>query len=433
MVATILVVVAVYGVREVTAQDEPLRLPVLPDIPFDYDAELPAYLLENNFGPEFTAQNAAIDNDNTPADNPVTAAGATLGRVLFYDRQLSANQTTSCASCHIQANGFSDPATRSVGLLGGRTSRHSMSLVNARFFAPGSFFWDTRSPTLEDQVLQPIVDPLEMDMALDEAVAVVAAQDYYRPLFEAAFGDSEVSSEKISLALAQFVRSMVSTDSEYDRGRVQVDGPLEPFPNFSDAENAGKDLFFTGGGRPVSCASCHVSEAFVNRPEGVGNNGLDIAGGDFGAFMVTNDDVDLTRFKVPSLRNIALSAPYMHDGRFPSLGAVVQHYSSGVQPHPSLSEPLRNPDGSAFRFQFTQLEGDSLIAFLETLTDDALSSSEKWADPFTGETFEVAAPSPAATVAPPGDESGGASPVLVFGGLLLLIVVANMVRWVKKR
>ncbi|NOX31936.1 MAG: cytochrome-c peroxidase [Actinobacteria bacterium] len=415
--------------REVTAQDEPLRLPVLPDVPFDYDAELPAYLLENNFGPEFTSQNAAIDNDNTPADNPVTDAGATLGRVLFYDRQLSANQTTSCASCHLQAAGFSDPEIRSIGLSGGRTSRHSMSLVNARFFEPGTFFWDTRAPTLEDQVLEPIVDPLEMDMPLDEAVAVVGAQDYYPPLFEAAFGDESVSTERISLALAQFIRSMVSVDSEYDRGRVEVDGPLEPFPNFSTAENAGKDLFFTGGGRSVSCASCHVSEAFVNRPEGVGNNGLDFGGGDFGAFMVTNDEADLTRFKVPSLRSIARSAPYMHDGRFPSLEAVVQHYSSSVRPHPSLSEPLRNPDGSAFLFQFTQVEGDSLVAFLNTLTDDGLATSEKWADPFTGEVFEVAS----ASVGPLADESGGASPVLVFGGLLFLVVAGTLIRWMRRR
>ena len=370
--------------------------PELPSTPFDYDPELPAHLTMNGLLAVGIDDGSALAADNTPADNPTTDAGATLGRVLFYETRLSANGSISCASCHQQAAGFSDPAFRSEGLAGGRTSRHSMSLVNARFYEPGSFFWDTRAESLEAQVLEPIRDPLEMDLSPQQMVETVETLPYYESLFVDAFGDAEVTADRISKALAQFVRSMVALDAPYDRGRSQVDSPLDDFPDFSDQENFGKWVFFTGNGRVVdgqvfACASCHTTEAMIQSSEGVANNGLDFGGGDFGAFMVTNDEEDLTRFKVPSLRNIALSAPYMHDARFGSLEAVVRHYSSGVQPHPSLSPPLRTESGQVARFEFTQAEGDALVAFLRTLTDERLLG-EAWSDPFTGPEIDFVPP-----------------------------------------
>ncbi len=205
-----------------------------------------------------------------------------------------------------------------------------------------------------------------------------------------------MTADRISKALAQFVRSMVALDARYDQGRALVDSPLDDFPNFTEQENLGKQVFFTGNGRVVdgqvfACASCHTTEAMIQSSDGVANNGLDFGGGDFGAFMVTNDDEDLTRFKVPSLRNVALSAPYMHDARFGSLEAVVRHYSVGVQPHPSLSPPLRTESGQVVRFEFSEQESAALVAFLETLTDERLLG-EPWADPFTGDEIEFVPP-----------------------------------------
>lgn len=380
--------------------DEAVVLTPSPELPvesFGYDPELPAHFgVDALAGVGAPSDGSVIAADNTPVDNPITDAGATLGRVLFYETRLSANGTISCASCHQQSSSFSDTNRRSIGLAGGRTSRHSMSLVNARFYEPGTFFWDTRAESLEAQVLEPIRDPLEMDMAPEQMVETLEALPYYEPLFANAFGDAEVTADRVSKALAQFVRSMVSLDAPYDQGRTQVGSPLDDFPNFTEQENLGKSIFFTGNGRvvdgqPFACASCHVTEAMIQSSEGVANNGLDFAGGDFGAFMVTNDDADLTRFKVPSLRNVELSAPYMHDGRFGSLESVVRHYSDGVQPHPSLSPPLRTDDGDTLRFEFTQFEGDALIAFLRTLTDQRLLG-EAWSDPFTGPDVEFVPP-----------------------------------------
>lgn len=175
----------------------------------------------------------ACEKDNTPANNPVTDEGATLGRVLFYDKKLSANGTVSCASFHQQDKGFSDDAALSLGFDGGTTRRHSMSLINARWYGRGRFFWDERAATLEEQVLMPFQDPVEMGMTLDQVVNTVAAQTYYPELFQAAFGSEEVTAEKISMALAQFVRSIVSVNSKYDEGRPQANIPTNDFPNYT--------------------------------------------------------------------------------------------------------------------------------------------------------------------------------------------------------
>jgi len=333
---------------------------------------LPAYLLT-----------PAIQGQvNTPATNPVTDWGATLGRVLFYDTRLSANQTRACASCHRQELGFSDPAQLSAGFAGGTTGRHSMGLVNAAYYPNGRFFWDERASTLEDQVLMPIQDPVELGMTLPVLVDRLAAVEYYPALFERAFGTPAVTSERISRALAQFVRSMVSYQTRFDAGRAMVPGPVNlgqaVFPNFTAQEQLGKALFFDPG--RGNCAACHGTETFTApRPS---NNGLDAVATDDGVAQITGNPMDVGRFKVPSLRSVALTAPYMHDGRFANLDQVIGHYSNGVRESPTLAPELRGPGGAPRRPNFSPDERAALRAFLETLTDPVLASDARWSNPF---------------------------------------------------
>lgn len=354
----------------------------LPETSFNYtDIEIPTHLTVNVLtGP---GQNAATDNDNTPITNPTTDDGATLGRVLFYDKNLSANQTTSCASCHIQEKGFSDDATLSIGFAGETTRRHSMSLANARWFSNGRFFWDLRAATLEEQVLMPFQDPVEMGMTLDEVVSAVESQEFYPELFNNAFGSEEINSERISRALSQFIRSIVSVTSKYDTGRESVETPINNFPNFTISENNGKRLFFLSkaqGG--LSCINCHSTEGFVSSVGGTTNNGIDLESTtDLGVFETIANPNFLGNFKFPSLKNIELTAPYMHDGRFATLEEVVEHYNSGVQNHPNLSETLKD-NGVPQQLNLTEQEKTDLINFLKTLTDEALINDVKFSDPF---------------------------------------------------
>lgn len=355
----------------------------LPDTPFDYESlNLPDYFTVDV--PNATLPTSVNGIDNTPADNPITNDGATLGRVLFYDKKLSANGTISCASCHKQDKGFSDDATLSLGFNGGTTGRHSMTLINARFYQRGRFFWDERASTLEEQVLMPFQDPVEMGMTLEEVVSTVQAQSYYPELFKKAFGTDEISAEKISMALAQFVRSIVSYSSKYDEGRSVSSTPGANFPNFTSEENLGKTIFFAtipnGGG---ACFGCHTTEAFVSANPGPQNNGLDAASTtDLGAGAVFTNPIFVGRFKTTSLRNIELTAPYMHDGRFSTLEEVVEHYNSGIQDHPTLSPALTDDNNDPVRLNLTDAEKAALVAFLKTLTDTSISTEAKWSDPF---------------------------------------------------
>lgn len=400
----------VYGDTLISAaQTDPSTTPSLPEQPFDYAGiVLPDHYLSNAF--QAGRQNAAIDNDNTPADNPITNEGATLGRVLFYDTKLSANGTIACASCHLQEHGFADPNQFSIGFGGGTTRRHSMGLVNARFYEPGKFFWDERAATLEDQVLMPFQDSVEMGLTLEQLVQIVQNQPYYAPLFEDAFGDDTITSDRISKALAQFVRSIVSVNSKYDQGRVEVQNPMANFSNFTPQENMGKRLFFAPGGGRTPCLGCHISEAFVAPPApnpaattSATNNGLDaVSTDDLGVFETTGNNADIGKFKVPSLRNVGVREPYMHDGRFDSLEEVVEHYSSGIQNHPTLHPTLRNGNGTPANYNFTEEEKAAVVAFLHTLTDEDLIDDEKFSNPFQDSTtpIETQTPSPIVTPAP---------------------------------
>jgi len=331
----------------------------------------------------------------SPADNQITDAGATLGRVLFYDKKLSANGTISCASCHQAEHGFSDPDILSTGFDGGHTRRHSMGIVNARYYAGGQFFWDERAATLEEQVLMPFQDEIEMGLTLQELIEITNEQTYYPPLFEDAFGDETVTSERVSKALAQFIRSLVSTTSKYDEARGEVESAIVDFPGFTELENQGKRLFYLPrqltNGVNGNCVGCHQTEAFVGPLPGnpgplntfATSNGLDLVSTiDLGVGEATGRNGDNGKFKVPSLKNIAIRPPYMHDGRFATLEEVIDHYSSGIQNHPNLISPLVNSDGEVGQFNFSQIEKDALLAFLRTLTDNQMISDEKYNDPF---------------------------------------------------
>lgn len=334
--------------------------PVLPETPYDYSLALPSYL-------DVPATRRA---DNTPDDNPVTDAGATLGRVLFYDVRLSQNETVSCASCHRQDHGFSDSERLSAGFEGEPTARNSMGLSFARYYANGQFFWDERVRALEHQALEPIQDLVEMGLTLDELVARLQATSFYPGLFADAFGTPEVTSDRVALALSQFIRSIVAPHSRYDAARQAQGGPPgRPMAGLTDQENQGLDLFF-GRGR---CAECHVGDLFVG--DHATSNGLDPTN--------TDDGAGGGRFKTVSLRNVALTAPFMHDGRFATLEEVVEHYDSGIQRSPGLDNRLRGRGGSPVRLNLSAAERAALVAFLNTLTDSTLATDPRWADPFS--------------------------------------------------
>ena len=349
-------------------------------------------------GPSHVAFSQLSELDNTSQDNPLSDDGATLGRVLFYDKQLSKNNTIACESCHHQERAFSDPRRFSLGFKGGQTGRNAMSLGNGRFTMingsnPG-FFWDERAATLEDQALMPIQDKLEMGMKLTDLEQKLQRLPYYPPLFAAAFRSNKVTSDRIAKAIAQFMRSMVSFNSKFDRAAKAAGGnDYSPdFDEFTAEENLGKSLFIDGVGNiaEIGCAHCHVPPSF-GMPKSF-NNGLDLQYADQGLgardvpsndpFTPTNDG----KFKASSLRNIALTAPYMHDGRFQTLPQVMEHYSSGVHRHANLGLLIDEEENAGGQgpsgFRLTGKQKSALVAFLKTLTDEEFISDPKFSDPF---------------------------------------------------
>lgn len=362
-----------YQIRPLGTGDVPADVARTLDLPatrFNYaNPTLPAHLLVQ----VIRAQ------DNEPADNPVTDAGATLGRVLFHDNRLSASQTVSCSSCHQQEHGFSDPAKFSTGFDGGLTTRNSMGLTNARYYLRGKFFWDERAATLEAQTLEPIQNHVEMGMTLDVLTQRIGNEPYYNTLFTSAFGDATVTSGRVSQALSQFIRSIASGASKYDLGV-----PLG-FSNFTTQENLGRQIFTGGAG---GCAACHGSDNFVPG-NNIFNNGLESPYVDKGLGEVSGLASDEGFFKAPSLRNIELTAPYMHDGRFATLEDVVNFYNNGVVNHANLSPQLRLPPGppgspppGPRRLNLSETQKAALVAFLKTLTDRSVTTDPKFSDPF---------------------------------------------------
>ena len=337
---------------------------------------------------------AYITKDNT-AGNSITDEGATLGRVLFYDKKLSLNNTISCASCHIQELGFTDSLVQSVGLNGGLTERHSMRLINARFSNEDAFFWDERASTLEDQTTQPIKDHIEMGFSgqqgnpgIDSLISKMENINYYNVLFSLAFGNSSITEPKIQDALAQFVRSIQSFDSPFDLGLEAANGDINaPFPNFSSDENAGKTLFLAPAGGPqggAGCEECHKPPEFDIIPVTGNNNIIGVAGNPSG--------IDLTNTRAPSLRGLFDAngdqiAPYMHDGSILSLEEVIEHYNLITWDplvNPDLDNKLKmgGPNGTGQNLNLTQNEKDQLLAFLKTLSGTHVYSAEEYSNPF---------------------------------------------------
>lgn len=338
-------------------------------------------------------QNNLNEMDNMPTNNPTTDAGATLGRVLFYDTDLSQNRTVSCASCHIQQFSFTDTARFSRGFNGELTERNSMGLIHARFQKDTSFFWDNRASTLEIQTLMPIQNSVEMGLTLDTLVARVSKKTFYPALFKAAFGSSVVTPDNIAKSLAQFIRSMNTFDSKFRRGVNSTKGnpSIIPFANFTAEENLGKSLFMDV--RRGNCQACHTRNVMV--PQGSKNIGLDLVYKDNGVGAAFRNSSKNGQFSVPSLINIEMTAPYMHDGRYKTLEQVINFYSDSVKPHPNLDgflreiipgtiDPNNNPCNTCppRKLNYTTEEKAALIAFLKTMTDTTIINDARWSNPF---------------------------------------------------
>ncbi len=324
--------------------------------------------------------------------NPISNPGATLGRVLFYDTALSITGTFSCASCHEQELGFSDPGVLSDGVDGGVTGRHSMRLVNTQFADERKFFWDERAATHEAQETEPIKDDNELGYSgnngrptFADLVVKLEALEYYEELFRFAFLDPEITEEKIQLALGQFTKSIYSFDSRYDTGRAQVNSDRDNFPNYTAQENAGKALFMNpppqGG---VRCFICHRPPEFDIDPNS-GTNGV--------VRVANSAGFDFTNTRSPSLRDVVdpnglPNGPFMHDGSLATLMDVVNHYNAiqdptGGDPQFMSTLDMRlRPMGNILQLNLTQAQKDQLVAFMGTLTGQNLYADPKWSDPF---------------------------------------------------
>jgi cytochrome c peroxidase len=324
-----------------------------------------------------------IHYDSTVAQLDNAAGGisdrvATLGRVLFYDKKLSVNNTTSCSSCHQQALGFSDSARFSTGFAGAAVmSAHAPRLGNVRYFQPGTMFWDKRAASMEAQATLPITDPIEMGFTpanggINAVITKMNGIDYYPELFNFAFGSPAITELRMQQALAQFQRAMVSAGSRWDTAYAQVYVPTGnrnlnvDLPGFNAEENRGRAIFMGVARDAVSCSTCHVPPTFALAADARGI-GLDAG--------------ETTVFKAPSLKNVGLSGPFMHDGRFATLEDVLEHYNSGIRSGPALDPRLR--DGSGTRsFNLDAGNKSAVAAFLRTLNDPGLTTDPRFSNPF---------------------------------------------------
>ena len=308
---------------------------------------------------------------------------ATLGRVLFYDKKLSIDGKISCASCHHQELAFSDNKAFSDGPNGNITKRNSIALGTFTSFASRynggadapQLFWDERASTVRQQLEETIMNPDEMGTDLDQLIGILNEDAKYRVLFNKAFGSEDIDKFRVLGAIEDFVNSLTTNDAKFDRGHrgdIEID-----YHNYTAQENLGKSIFVQ------NCNSCHGA-TLLDRIEGfprAAQNGITINEDDLGVGALTNRTQDRGIFKVPSLRNVALTGPYMHDGRFATLAEVVDHYNSGMKNHPNL-HPLLKDGAAPVEMNLSDSDKAALIAFLHTLTDETILKDEKWSDPF---------------------------------------------------
>ncbi len=352
-----------------------------PDLTADPEVPVPAptpYSL--------TVPRALFIGARVPADNPLTNEGVALGRFLFYEKQLSADNTLSCGSCHQQARAFTDGQPLAVGLNGARHPRNTMSLANVMWVQ--HLNWDGRFGRLEDQNRMPIENHVEMGQPLAVGVRKLQNNGRYPVLFQRAFGTRTITEELVLKALAQFQRTLISADSRFD-------AYLRTRTGFTPQEALGMRLFgqhpyradeqYPGSPavRGANCGDCHTPSGLF-MPNSATNNALDAVLTDAGRGAVTGLATDQGKFFIPTLRNIALTAPYMHDGRFATLEDVVDHYND----HLALTSPNADPqlqaanDGPGPGLHLTNDEKAALVAFLKTLTDTAFVQNPTFADPF---------------------------------------------------
>ncbi|MCB0737258.1 MAG: c-type cytochrome [Bacteroidetes bacterium] len=311
-------------------------------------------------------------------DNPLTIQGVKLGRMLFYEKKLSADNSQACATCHMQEFAFSDTAKFSEGVRGLKGKRQAMAAFNMAWNT-NEFFWDGRAHLLRDQSLKPIQDELEMDETLENVVKKLEAEQDYKDQFKRAFGTEEITAERMSLAMEQFMNSIVSNNSKYDQYKKGQ-------ATLTESEDRGRKLFFTEynpffpDDSGADCAHCHGGDNFEN--DQYMNNGINAEADitDIGRKKVTEDENDLGKMKVPTLRNVEVTHPYMHDGRFATLEQVVEHYNSGIKPSSTLDGALEQTREKGL--MLTDQDKQDLVAFLKTLTDKTLLENEAYSDPF---------------------------------------------------
>ncbi len=333
--------------------------------------------------------------DNT-GGNTITNAKATLGRVMFYDKNLSFDNTIACGSCHKQKFAFGDTAIASPGVAGGITARHTMRLINARYAVETKFFWDERAATLEIQTTQPIQNHAEMGFSglsgrpgLANLLTKLQSINYYNELFKFVYGDINVTETRMQECLVQFVRSIQSFDSKYDAGRSVVPNDGAPFPNFTAQENQGKQIFLTppvfdAGGNRISggagCNACHSAPEFDIDPN-TGNNGII-------AKIPPGAGIGITVTRAPSLRDVTNgsgieNSPLMHTANLTTLQNVIGHYGTiNIAPGNTNLDPRLRPNGQGQKLNFTGTEVNSLISFLKTLSGTNVYNDVKWGNPF---------------------------------------------------
>lgn len=303
-----------------------------------------------------------------PADNPLTVEGIALGRKLFYEKKLSADNTMSCGSCHIQSKNFTDGLAVSKGVDDIAGTRSSMSLINVGYAF--DFFWDGRAATLEDQALGPVPNPIELHITWPDASQKLQDDAGYPDLFFAAFGTRTIDSLLVVKAIAQFERTLISSGNTKFNKWYNEEGV-----NLTPQELDGFDIFTTERG---DCFHCHtVGGLFTDNI--YHNNGLDEMPQDSGRAAFTKSSFDFGKFKTPTLLNIEVSGPYMHDGRFATLGEVVDHYNLGGEENSPNIDPLMKHVG--FGLNLTFQEKENLIAFMKTLTDEDFLNNPEFSDP----------------------------------------------------